>query len=485
MPVISYPGFIGPAYQSQSYMQDSERLINWYPEANGGSPTAAPSALMPCPGFLTRASVGQAPIRGTFFQLGRAFFVAGFAFYELFYNSVTQVYSTTQRGTVAADSNPVTINANGDAGNQLWITSGGLGYIYDLTANTLTPAGPAGTTVSMGGFLSARFLSLDANTGAFYASDRYNGLVWNLLNVAQSESGDPWRALVVTPDNLIRLFGETTGEVWADQGTAPFPFSQVQEGSCAYGIVAPFAFSVDTDVTFLAQNKQGRGIVMRMNGYTPERVSTHAISTAFQEFATFDDTLSFCYQELGHSFTVFTFPGEEKTFVLDETTGLWGERAYWDTVTGTFLAYRPCCQMLAFGRILVGDRLTGDIYEMSSLFQDDVDGNVIRRLRQPPRFSVDQKRVTVNSLHVVMDVGQGLPSGQGVNPQLMLQTAKDGGKVFGNERWSSAGALGAFETRVRWTQCGQARNRTDRFIATDPVPWRLVDCIMDYTVGAH
>jgi hypothetical protein len=483
MPTISLPGFVGPAYQGQSYMQDSERLINWYPESSGSPTAPAPSALLPCPGFQTVATVSQAPIRGMFFQRNRAFFVAGFAFYELFYNVGTNVWTTTQRGTVAADSNPVTIHANGDAGDQLWITSGGVGYIYDLIGNTLTVAGPAGTVVSMGDFLSARFLSLDSTTGAFYASDRYNGLVWNPLFVAQSESGDPWRTLVVTPDNLIRLFGETTGEVWADQGAFPFPFSQVQEGSSPYGIVSPFAFSVDQAVTLVAQNKQGRGLVVRMNGYAPQRVSTHAIETAIQGFTPLNDTISFPYQEFGHSFTILTFPTAQKTFVIDETTGLWGERAYWNGTTGEFLAYRPGCQMEAFNKIIVGDRLTGSIYEMSSLFQSDVDGAVIRRMRQPPRFSVNQRRITINSLEVICDKGQGLVTGQGSNPVLMLDTSRNGGKTFGNERWVGEGAIGAFDTRVRWTRLGQSRNFVPRFTATDPVPHRLVDCLISFTVG--
>jgi hypothetical protein len=122
---------------------------------------------------------------------------------------------------------------------------------------------------------------------------------------------------------------------------------------------------------------------------------------------------------------------------------------------------------------------------MSSEFQTDVDGAVIRRLRQPPRFSVEQKKVTVNSLQVVMDVGQGVATGLGVDPQLMLQSSRNGGKTWGNERWKSAGMGGDFNIEVKWTQCGQAVNRADRFVATDPVPWRLVDCLISYTVGAH
>ena len=98
---------------------------------------------------------------------------------------------------------------------------------------------------------------------------------------------------------------------------------------------------------------------------------------------------------------------------------------------------------------------------------------------------MDQKRVTINSLQVVCDVGQGLNVGQGSHPVLMAEFSKNGGKTFGSERWSSIGAIGTFDTRVRWTRCGQARNFTPRFTASDPVPYRIVDCLVDFTVNGN
>lgn len=476
----SYPGFLGPAYQSASYVADAEVLRNWYLEKNESPGAPQPFAMFPTPGFSTFASVSQAPIRGEFYQNGRAFFVAGFAFYELFSDG-----TTTQRGTVTADTNPVTINANGDAGEQLWITSGGVGYVYDLNTNTLTISGVPGTTVTMGGFLSGRFLYLDADSGAFYASALYDGSTWDASMVAQSESGDPWRALIVTPDDLIRLIGETTGEAWANQGTSPFPFSKVQEASIPFGIAASFAWTVDTAINWLAQSKQGRGIVVRAPGYGPDRISTHAIEHFIQGYSDISDATAFCYQENGHAFTTFTFPTPDQSWTFDSSIGLWHQRDYWNTLTATSMAYRPGCSMDAFGKLLVGDRLTGTIYEMSSAFYSDVDGAAIRRMRQPPRFSVDQKRVTIENLQLVMDVGQGLVTGQGTDPQVMLRCSHDGGQTFGNERMASAGAMGRWGTRVRWNQCGQARNFVPQFTATDPVPWRITDCLMTARVGRN
>jgi hypothetical protein len=65
----------------------------------------------------------------------------------------------------------------------------------------------------------------------------------------------------------------------------------------------------------------------------------------------------------------------------------------------------------------------------------------------------------------------------------MRQTSKDGGKTWGDEQWASMGAQGEYAYRTRWTQCGQARNRVDRFIDTFAGPSRWVDALIDVTVG--
>lgn len=475
----SYPGFLGPANKGQSYIADDEQLINWFLERNESASAPNPWCMLPCPGFNSLASVTETPGRGQFAQNGRAFFVEGTAFYELFIDN-----TTTLRGTVTADANPVTIHANGDAGNQLWMTSGGVGYVFDLTMNTLSVQGVAGTTVSMGGFSAARFLYLDATSGAFYASAQYDGTSWNALDVAQSQSGDPWRALIVTPDELIRLLGESSGEAWADQGAGgTFPFTKVSNASIPFGIVSPFAWAVDTVVTWVAQNSQGRGIVVRAPGYAPERISTHAIEATLGTVTDFAGTTAFKYQENGHSFFVLNVTELDRTFVYDNAAQLWHERAYWNTATGIYQSYRPNGMMSAFGKTIVLDRLSGAVYEMSTTFQSDVDGAVIRRVRQPPRVSFDQKRFTVHTLELVMDKGQGTATGQGVDPQMTVRVSKNGGKTFGNMRQCSIGEGGAYDTRVFWDRFGQGRNFVPQFIASDPAPYRITDCLIDVSVG--
>lgn len=68
-----------------------------------------------------------------------------------------------------------------------------------------------------------------------------------------------------------------------------------------------------------------------------------------------------------------------------------------------------------------------------------------------------------------MEPGVGLQTGQGSDPQIMLQISKDGGKTYGNELWRSFGAVGKYLTRARWTNLGRARDWIFKFRVTDPV----------------
>jgi hypothetical protein len=483
MALQQYAGFVGPAYKSASFMADDEQCINLYPEQIESPAPASPWCLMPCPGFTTLTSVPQAPGRGHYEQGGLTLFIAGFAFYE--YNVTAN--TTTLRGTVQADQFPATFSSNGDAGGQIFITSGDQGYIYDVNTHAFTTVLNSGAR--FGDYLDGYFLALDATTSTLQISNLLDGLTWNPLLIAQRTAGsDPWKAMKVC-NRLIYLLGEQTSEVWWNDGSFPFPFAPIQEAFMEQGIGAPFSLALlESDnvgsLLWVTNNAQGRGMVVRTNGYTPGRVSTHAIEFALQGYSDTSDIIADGYQEQGHPFYVMTAPTGDQTWAYDARTSLWHERASWDIVTGTKHASRGMWFSNTGTQNLSLDRNTGAIYTMATTIYTDVGGAVMRRVRQPPRLSFGQKRFTTNFLQIVMDVGQGLITGQGDDPTLMLQSSRDGGKTFSAERWKSAGAIGRWDTRVVWHQLGQARNRVDRFVMTDPVPWRLTDALIDVNIGA-
>lgn len=468
---MNFSNFVGPAYQSQSPLADSERCINLYPEVAESSGAAKPSALYPCPGVTTFTTFAEGPIRGMFAQDGRCFAVVGFKFYEVFSDG-----TSTEHGTVALDSNPATISSSGDAGGELFITSGDNGYIFTLATDTLSASVLTGVT--MGDYLDGYFLALDTATSTLKVSGLLDGLTWDPTQIAQRTQGsDKWKALKVNY-GYIWLWGSQTTEVWQNLGTFPFPFAPIPNGFETNGTAAAFsAAPLGTSVLWLQANAQGDAMVLRSEGLSGQRISTHAVEFAMQGYAEVSDAVAFAYQDQGHLFYVLTFPSANATWVYDVATNTWHQRGYWNAPLNRFDAYRPLYHVHAFNQQLVGDRSTGAIYTLSSRVYTDVDGNGIRRLRACPHVVRDQRQVTYPQMIVLLQTGIGLSgSGQGSNPTCMLRYSNDAGQTWSNERTASAGAQGQTQTRVLFTRLGQSRGgrRVFEWSASDPVPWRLV-----------
>jgi hypothetical protein len=117
----------------------------------------------------------------------------------------------------------------------------------------------------------------------------------------------------------------------------------------------------------------------------------------------------------------------------------------------------------------VRDRLPGGrIYLIDEAAYTD-NGAAIRREVDTRHFFKDYDRVTVDEIVADMETGVGLAVGQGVDPQVMIQISRDGGRTFGAEIWHDLGAVGKYKTRVAQRRCGTARDFVFRFAMTDPV----------------
>lgn len=476
---MRFPNFVGPTYVSQSRVADAEELINHYVEVMETPGAKAQFVLYPTPGVDAFATAPEAPVRGLFVTAGRCFAVLGHVLYEVASTGVL-----TNRGTVVYDANPVTMQANGDAGNELFITSGDHGYILNLGTNVLTEVLASGAT--MGGFLDGFFLALDATTSTLQISNLLDGMTWSPSQIAQRTAGaDRWVSMIVA-HREIWLFGTKTSEVWYNAGTAPFPFAPIPGAFLEHGILAPFSVSqLGSSPMWVGQTKDGAGIVYQANGYNAQRVSTHAIEFAVQGFETLDDAIGWTYQDQGHSFDVLTFPSAGATFVYDAATQLWHKRAFWNTDTALFEAYRPQFHAYAFGKHLVGDRSVGAIYDMAITKGSDVGGAAVRRMRRAPHLVNEQTNIFYKEFTIDLETGLGLPAGQGVDPTVMFRMSRDGGRTYGPERWVSAGRQGQYRQRVCWNRLGRARDAVFEITMSDPIPWRLVDAYVELEMGQH
>lgn len=480
-----FPNFVGPSYTSQSPIQSIDECINFYVEKMETEGAKSSMALYPTEGLTSLASSSLSPNRGMYEQDGRAFVVIGFGFFEQLENGTLIL-----RGTIDADQYPATMCSSGDAGLQVMITSGGKVYIYNLQTNAFQIV--IGVQARMGGYLDGFFVVLDTVNSTIRISDYLNGLIWNPLQFrVRSAGSDKWVGMLIA-HREIWLFGSQTYEVWTNTGSSPFPFNPIPNIFYNQGLGAPFSLAqVGEQAAWLSLNKEGHGMVLMANQYSPIRISNHAVEFAIQGYkdAGFDitDAQSMVYQNQGHTFFVLTFLSANVTWVYDLSTNMWHKRLFWNSgpqEPAHYDAWRPLYHMFAFGKHVVGDRASGQIYNMSISNMYDADGAVIRRLRRAPHVFNERKHVYYRRLELDMQVGIGNNTGLGLDPKVMMRYSNNGGRTYGNEISQSAGKQGEYFTRVLWNRLGAPRDRVFETSMSDPVPWRITGAYLTAQSGA-
>lgn len=475
--MAKWPGFIGGYGASQSLQGSGSKTVNMYVERLPQDGANA-AALLSVPGQRRWGSVSQVGTRGlASLANSQLFSVTGAKLYEFDANA-----TATDRGTLAIDSNPAQMAYNGVVGGQIGIAAGGNIYCYDLTSHVLS--GPhLGSGYTHIGYAGGFGLAFNGTTGKVNLSNLNNMTVWNAGTFFQrSLFSDPWRAMFVDQNNLVWLIGTDSYEVWQNTGQGTQPWAPLSGLVGVVGIAAPFAYSSGRDGNaWISRNQEGQGELVTSHGSSPEAVSTYAVNNAVNAILrqrTIDNAEILTYQDGGHRFINVTFPSDA-TYTFDASETLWAQRGKWQPNAGTYAPWTPRCHAMAFGKHLVGDRTTGTISEMDSTFCTELDGVGIRRLRQAPVLVRELRRVPLDQLELLMDVGEGIQLGQGADPQIMLRVSDDAGRTFGNEMIASVGRVGEFSRRVYWTRLGDVHNAAVEFSFSDPIPFRVVDCFVN------
>lgn len=470
-----FPGFIGGSSVLQSIIADAEDTMNWYVEKAQSENAASPMALFPSPGFSRFGASTQIGGRGATNAGSRTFVAAGGKFQE-----VNSDGSVTDRGDLAQDSNPAQLFYNGTVGGQVGIASGGNFYCFVLATNTLTLVLTAETTMTAyaGGF----FFSFNVATGKVKESALNDGLTWSAgIFFQRSLFPDPWQSMFVDANNLLWLIGTETFEVWYNTGVGTQPWAPLSGLSGRYGIAAPFAFGLTgLGNAWLSANKEGNGQLVISGGGVPQVVSTYAFSNAVMEYnrtQRISDAEILTYQQAGHTFVCITFPSVPTTWVYDMEAQTFTRRGQWNPNLGRFEVWAPRLHVQAFGKHLVMSRSSGIIADMNPAFTTEFDGTGIVRERTAPALVHEHQRIPIDQLELLMAVGLGTVSGQGMDPQITLRQSIDGGRTYGNELSAGIGKIGEYKRRVYWGRLGASKlgDIVFKVRSTDPAPSRIVD----------
>jgi hypothetical protein len=348
---------------------------------------------------------------------------------------------------------------------QLCITDGAYLYVYNPTTNefTTSPDYPGGDRIA---FIDQRVAFL-IRGGQMFG--------WTGLGEARSIAPLDFASAEGSPDVLVSLladhrelwlFGPNSTEIWNSVGgTAVFernPSAYIEYGCAAVHSAQKSANSV----TWLSRDERGQAMVMRAQGYSPQRISTRAIEERF-EGLDISQARAYTYSHGGQQFYCLNAPGVDTTLVYDETFGQWHERA--ELVNGDFQQWRPTCHAFAYGHHFFG--AGDDIYKLDPEVHN-FGGDVKCRERIAPVISVPQrKRLRFPLVEVVCD--------KATTAQIMLRWSDDNGATWSSWRYASAGEVGQFSRRIRWHRNGSAFDRVFQIRMTDDQPFNPVQLVAE------
>jgi len=457
---------LGSTYVARSVNAADARMVNLYPEITEQGKEAA--YLQRCPGLLNLASIGLGPIRGLWsFSSDNtvAFVVSGTQLFK-----INTSYTPTLLGTVAG-TGPVSM---ADNGTQLFIAANGPSYIYNNQTNVFAPISdpdfPGAVTV---GYLDGYFVFNEPNSQKIWITQLLDGTSVDPLDFASAEGSPDGVVGLIVDHRQVWVYGTNSVEVWYDTGASDFPLQRIDGAFNEIGCISAYTIAkMDNSLFWLGADARGQGIVYRANGYTGQRVSTHAVEWHIQQYGNLTDALAYTYQQDGHQFYVLIFPSANTTWVFDVATGAWHERAGWSN--GSFTRHRSNCQMAFNNQVMVGDYENGNIYafDMETYADNGQIQRWLRTWRALPPGQNNLKRTTHHSLQIDLESGVGLNLGQGSDPQIMLRWSDDGGHTWSNEHWAPVGKIGEYYRRVFFRRLGMTlklRDRVYELSMTDPV----------------
>lgn len=447
----------GIGLAAKSPVVSSQRRLNLYlefrPEDDGIRVVA-----MGTPGLDLFTNFGDTPVRGLHAMGSLLYVVHRGNFWE-----VNNAGVATLRGTLLTTTGRVYF---ADNGTSLMIVDGTYGYTF----NTSTPATPL-AQITDADYVAANtvtwqdqyFIQDKVSSGRFYISALGDPTNWNALDFSNADG---------SPDNLVRvfadhgeliLFGEVTTEFWGNSGAQDFPYSRLGSSVVEWGLAARESLTkFDSTLMYLGRNRLGEQQVVMLNGYTPQTVGGQDFLNAINSYTTTSDATAYSYMLGGHPMYQINFPTAGKSWLYDGSTKVWSEL---QSDTGR---HRGNMATLFLGTVIVGDYANGKLYRLNKNTYTDNGVMIPREIISKHMFA--ENYIPISQLWIDMEVGVGLATGQGSNPQAMLSCSEDRGRTWGNELWEPFGAIGDFgQPQARWNRLGSSYSWTFKLRITDPV----------------
>lgn len=442
-----------PAYQHVSQDVANQRLVNMFLTPGKQVFETDPKyGLLPVAGKRTIIDLGGNETRAVVNINDTVYAVVDSTVYKLTINSDGTSVSSSTIGTITTSSTgPINVSYNS---TQIFLTDGTAtgGYVITQATDTFQQiTDPDFTGAGMVVFMDSYFIYNQPGTQQMYATNSNDGLTIDALDTSAAEGAPDLLVGLAVDKRELWAFGARTIEIWYDAANATgFPFSRrdgayIDLGCSAAGSILNF----DNTLVWL----DNRGFVVRSNGYTPEIISTPAISAAIGSYPYVADARAFTHVDRGSLFYVITFPTAKKTWAYDALTQEWHERAYFNE-NGEFTQDLVNCQCRYGNFDVIGLRNSGKICVWDANTFDDA-GRPLQRIISTSHFQQDLSFIGVESLELQLETGK--TDADDATPFVVLRCSNDNGYTWSNEMWETMGHTGEYSLPVRWNRLGTGR----------------------------
>lgn len=420
------------------------------------------------PGLVLDYSYGESPVRGSIAVGNYKYEVHRGTFWR-----VDNAGTRTNLGTLNTTSGRVQMAYNGV---QVAMVDGANMYCYTIDTNAFAVvtsalfANPIDITYQ-DGYGVACF----ANSQRYQISALRDFTTWAALDFASAESNPDGLMRVVSDHGELVLAGELTTEFAGNTGGQDFPFSSLKSSTLNFGLAARLSLVKYNDsLAGLFRNEMGQVQVMVMRGRALTPISNPEMDYIINGYTTLADATAYSYMLGGHPMYQINFPTEGKSWLYDASTNLWSRLE--SGLSGG--RHRGEIRTDFLNKPRVTDFENGNVYTISQTAYTD-NGNPIPRQLVSRALEMGGKRFSISKLQIAFEPGVGLITGQGSDPQAMLQVSKDGGATWGNELWTSIGRLGERLNRAVWRRLGSAYSFVIKVRVTDPVKVVMLSEAMD------
>lgn len=443
------------SYRDVSSIASTSRLVNCYAEQLPVD-AKSPVSLVRSHGIASWTTVGTGPIYALLASGDYLYVVSGTKLYQ-----VDQNKTITELGSIGT-INSIDMERNADS---VVVVNTPDAYYWDgTTFGQITDADFTSRGATDVEFIDNYLVFVEPDSGRFYCADLGTVTDFDALNFATAEgSPDNLVGCIVDHRQLV-LAGKESMEIWDNTGVAGFPFERAIGGLLEIGCLNGRTLAKQDNSVFWLANDY---TVRRLDSATPVRISQHGIEAALRRM-TISTGKGYAFSMEGHLFYVLSF--FEGTFVYDATTREWHERQSYG-----YDYWRAQSHANQFGLDLVGDITSNKIgYLDRDTYSEWGDIQRVEWTYQP--IYAEGRRAFHDRLEIICQTGVGLTTGQGSDPQIMLDYSDDSGKTFRSLPNRSLGAIGRYSDRVVWQRLGSTpKSRVYRGAVSDPVPLTLTD----------